>query len=238
MSFLPLAAGVVSALFALFILQQFVRKRRPYQLVWVLALLMFAVASFAAARGIMEGWSPGLFRIYYLFGAIVNVPVLGLGTIYLLAPRTIAHVVAVLIGIACIYAGGAVFSAEINQAPLIAAGRIPPAAKVMPDAVRTLSRYLSFTGFAVVLTGALWSAWRLSRKPDEHFRRLTKGNVLIAAGTAVVAIASSFARRGQGEVFAVGLLFGITIMFAGFLTATRQGALPTPLQPDDTTPSS
>jgi peptidoglycan/LPS O-acetylase OafA/YrhL len=88
---------------------------------------------------------------------------------------------------------------------------------------RTLSRYYSYTAFGIVLLGALFSAWRLSRKgaSDERLRRIASGNALIAAGTFVVAAASIAVRLGRGPsvaaVFSAGLLAGITTMFAGFL---------------------
>jgi len=213
----PLAAAVVSAAFAGLMAQQFFTRRRPHQLVWAIALGLFALASLAAGRGVIAGWNPFLFRSYYLAGAVINVPVLGLGTIYLLAPRKVGHAAAVLVAVAAVYAAGAVFSAVLHTAPLLVKSAIPSASLVMPGAVRRLSRIYSFTGFATVVSGALWSAWRLSLKSDDYLRRLAQGNILIALGTTVVAAASGFARHGRGFVFAIGLLAGVVIMFVGFL---------------------
>lgn len=212
----PLGAAIVSAIFAALVAQQWLSKQRPHQLAWAFALLMFAVASFAAAIGVLGQWTPTWFRVYYLFGAIVNVPVLALGTVYLLGPRRLGHAAAALVAVATVYAAGAVFTAALRETGLAVAG-IPSGREVMPEGVRTLSRYYSFAGFFVVVAGALWSAWRLARRPEEHLRRIAAANVLIAAGTFVVALASGFARYGQGSVFAVGLLAGVVLMFAGFL---------------------
>jgi hypothetical protein len=183
--------------------------------------MMFAIASFAAAIGVLDEWTRTLFRIYYLFGAILNVPVLGLGTIYLLGPRRAGHVAALLILVGSIYAAGAVFTASMNTAPLEVAG-IPSGRDVLPDSVRALSRYFSYAGFIVVVAGALWSAWRMSRSRSAHLKNLTIGNVFIAAGTFVVALAGVFARYGQGAVFSMALLAGVALMFWGFLK-TRSG---------------
>ncbi|MGI8426554.1 MAG: hypothetical protein ACR2FO_05215 [Actinomycetota bacterium] len=219
----PLAAAVVSAAFAGLMAQQFFTRKRPHQLAWALALTMFALASLAAGRGIIAGWNPFLYRSYYLLGAVINVPMLALGTIYLLGPRRVAHAAAALVAVAVVYAAGAVFSAELlgppsgQMDPLAVDSAIPSASLVIPGVVRRLSRLYSFTGFAIVVSGALWSAWRLSRKPDEYLRRLAQGNILIAVGTSVVAAASGFARHGNGFVFAIGLLAGVVIMFVGFL---------------------
>jgi hypothetical protein len=225
----PLAAAGVSGVFAAIMLRRFFDRGRPHELAWGVALLMFAVASFAAAMGILGGWSDFKFRTYYLFGAIINVPFLGLGTLYLLVPRKIAHAVATVVVATSIYAAGAVFTAQLNNAALNVAGSIPAGSEVMPEAVRTLSRYFSFAGFFVVVGGALASAWRLSRAPGEAARRLASGNILIAAGTFVVAVGSGFARYAAGSIFAIGLLAGVTLMFAGFLrTLSRLPGNPTP----------
>lgn len=218
----PLAAAAVSGLFSGLLARAWWARRRPHLIAWALALGMFALASLAAAIGLLAGWNTLLYRTYYLFGAIINVPVLALGTLYLLTSRHIGHVVAAVVAGACLVALVAVFSTTPHAAALATNG-IPPGAETMSSSVRTLSRYYSFSGFFVVVGGALWSAFRLSRGSGEHLRRLAFANALIAAGTFVVAIASGFARYGRGSVFAVGLLAGVTLMFAGFLK-TRPGA--------------
>ena len=218
----PLSAAAVSGVFAAIVLRRSLDRQRPHELAWGIALLMFAGASFAAAMGILGGWSGFKFRTYYLFGAIINVPFLGLGTLYLLVPRKVAHAAAAIVIVASIYAAGAVFTAQLDTSGLNVTGSIPPGSKVVPEAVRTLSRYFSYAGFFVVVGGALASAWRLSRSRGVAARRLASANILIATGTFVVAVASGFARYGGGSVFAVGLLAGVTLMFVGFMRTLIQ----------------
>ena len=79
----PLGAALVSAIFAAQLLRQFLAKHRPHQLAWTIALAMFAAATLATAAGVRDGWTPALFRAYYLFGAMINVPFLAAGTMYL-----------------------------------------------------------------------------------------------------------------------------------------------------------
>jgi drug/metabolite transporter (DMT)-like permease len=215
----PMAAAVVSALFCALVAQQWVRKGRPHQGAWAAALLMFAVASFAAAIGMLGEWSPALFRLYYLFGAIINVPFLGAGTIYLLARRPLGHAFALIVVVGAIFAAGVVFGARLDPEPLArATGEIPSGRDVWIEVLpRTLSRYYSFAGLFIVVAGALWSSWRLAQQRSERLRGLAIGNILIAVGTLVVGVASQFARYGRGSVFAVGLLVGVSVMFAGFL---------------------
>ena len=88
---LAFVATAVSSLFAQAMLVRYTRDRRPQDGAWALALGMFALASVALATGTATGWDNGTFRIFYLFGAVLDVPWLALGTVYLLASPRIAR---------------------------------------------------------------------------------------------------------------------------------------------------
>ena len=160
------------------------------------------------------------FRTYYLFGAVVNVPILALGTVYLHLPPKPAHRVAAGVLLACGLAAAAVWSTGLQTSVAGVGGRIPAGSEVMPEGIRQLSRYYSYSGFLVVVAGAVFSARRLARRPGSGFRRLAQGNALIAAGTVLVALGSAFARHGAGTIFSAGLAIGVTVMFVGFLRAS------------------
>src|SRR5438552_13236996 len=90
---LPMVAGLafvataVATLFAQATAVRWSRSRAPHQGAWTIALVFFALASAALATGASTGWDRGTFRAFYLLGAIVNVPWLALGTVYLLMGR-------------------------------------------------------------------------------------------------------------------------------------------------------
>ncbi|CAN5672013.1 hypothetical protein BH24ACT26_BH24ACT26_22250 [soil metagenome] len=216
MWFFPLGAAGVSGVFAALVGRQWLQRRRPNLLAWTVALGMFALASLAPAVGMLEGWTPAWFRIYYLFGAIVNVPVLGLGTIYLLGSRRAGHVCAAFVTVASLIAAVVVLQAHVD-ARLLDTDGIPKGSEVMSGGVRLLARLYSFAGFLVVVAGALWSAVELWRRQRADLRPLAVANGLIAGGTSVVALGSGFAFYGQGLPFAIGLFVGVCLMFWGFL---------------------
>jgi hypothetical protein len=221
----PLAAALVSAAFAVLVLRSWRVRRGPHLAAWSLALAMFGLASLAAALGMLLGWDGPLFRTYYLFGAIVNVPVLALGTVYLLAPRRVAHICTIAVAVLAVGAAVDVFEVGLRTEAFSTAG-IPPASEVLPDSIRTLSRIFSFAGFFVVVGGAVWSAARLVRQRAPHLRRLAGANLLIAGGTTVTAAASGFVRYGRGSIFSIGLLVGVSLMFAGFLRTRARPTAP------------
>lgn len=219
----PALAALVSGAFAALVLKAWGARRGPQLLAWGTALAMFATASLAAALGMVLGWSPTLFRTYYLFGAIVNVPVLAVGTTYLLMPRRAAHLVAVAVAILAVGA-----SIDVFQAPLVEGAlrtdEIPAGSDVLDEDIRTLSRVLSFAGFFVVAGGAVWSAIRLRRSSGARTQHLVSANLLIALGTTIAAVASGLARYERGAYFGVGLLLGVSLMFAGFMRTRPRGA--------------
>lgn len=215
----PLAAAAVSGIFSSVLFRQWWSRRKPHQLAWSVALAMFGIASLAAAVGLLFGWDGGWFRTYYLFGAIINVPVLGLGTAYLLLPRRWADAAAIVVIVLSLLATVVVFSTSLipHARAELAGHDIPHGSAVMPDAVRMMARYYSFVGFIAVVAGALWSSWRLRRQDAEHLRAIARANILIAVGTFIVAVGSGFAFYGEGWPFSVGLLVGVSLMFWGFL---------------------
>ena len=81
----------VATLFAQATLVRFTRDHRAQDRAWTIALAMFALASAALATGVSTGWDNGTFRVFYLFGAVLCVPWLGLGTVYLLAGATVGR---------------------------------------------------------------------------------------------------------------------------------------------------
>src|SRR5256885_11022582 len=83
-------AAVVSAAFAVVMAGRYLRRRRAHQLAWTIGLAMFAAAAVAGALARSGGATEAEYRVFYLFGAILNVAWLALGTVFLLVPR-VAH---------------------------------------------------------------------------------------------------------------------------------------------------
>src|SRR5919109_3977283 len=134
---LPAVATVASAAFAVAVLRQYAARRRTHQLAWGIALAMFALASLALTVGVAAGWSPFGFKVYYLFGAMLNVPWLALGTVSLLAGPLARR--AYLAGLALFTAASTVLLAlaEVGTADLV--GRVPEGKAFLPGPVRGLA---------------------------------------------------------------------------------------------------
>ncbi|HXM58042.1 MAG TPA: hypothetical protein VOB72_21775 [Candidatus Dormibacteraeota bacterium] len=101
---LPLATCLVSLVFAALVLEQWWHRRRPFQAVWGAGLVWYAISSGAQFAGATFGWSPALYRTWYLFGALLVAAYLGMGTVYLLARTGFAHFAGVSIAVGGLFA--------------------------------------------------------------------------------------------------------------------------------------
>jgi len=81
---LPLCSSLLSFVFTLFLLDQWLDRRRPYQLIWVFGMLWYALSAGTEFLGATIGWSEPLYKAWYLAGAVWVAGWLGLGTVYLL----------------------------------------------------------------------------------------------------------------------------------------------------------
>ena len=211
------SAAIIGVAFGLSTFERWLRAHKPHELAWSAALAMFAIAAAALALGAQAGWSGPVFRVFYLFGAIADVPVLALGTVYLLFGRRVGHGAALGVGALCAFAAGVLVMAPF-RAPL-PVDQLVQGSKVFGPLPRVLAGVASGGGALTIFGGALWSVWRVARTAAP--RRLLWSNALIALGTLVLGASGIFnSVFGAMTAFAVSLLIGISVVFAGFLVAS------------------
>lgn len=217
-SALAAAAGLVALAFALSTLERWLDRRRRHELAWTVALFMFTVGAGALLLGAANGWNGPTFRVFYLFGAILNVPFLALGTVYLLGGRRRGDAWAAAVALAGAFAAGVLAVAPLHGD--VPVHRLPQGSEVFGVLPRVLAAVASGAGALVVLAGAVRSAWRLrtSGRDRPGSRRLAAANAVIALGTLVLGASGLLnSVLGEMEGFAVTLTIGITLLFLGFL---------------------
>lgn len=208
---LPLITSIVSFVFALMVLEQFRVRRKPHQLAWAIGLLMYSLS--AATEFWSGAWGINLtnYRLWYLFGAVLVVAYLGMGTIYLLTPRKIAHLVMAVVLAASIYAAVRVYTASVDLGILTSLS-----GQAMPANVRAMTPAFNGFGTIALVGGAIYSAisfWRRRIMPHR-----VVSNTMIAVGAILPAIGGTSLRlTGDVRVFYLLELLGIVIIFLGFL---------------------
>lgn len=216
----PSAAAAVALVFAALLLQRYSTRRRPAQLLWAGALLMYAAASFALALGVRDGWSATEYRWYWALGAVLNVPYLAAGEVFLLAgDRRVRLATLALLLFGTAFALARVRTGTLDLAALGQELPLGKEAWARDPFVLDLARYYAFPAYFFLVGGTLWSAWRMRGRPG--LRDRFTGTLGIALGATIVAAGSAFALTGQLVGFSATLVVGITVMFWGFLRASR-----------------
>ncbi len=111
---------------------------------------------------------------------------------------------------------------EATLDPAVLAERLPSGKHVFGDgtAAHRLPQLISIPSYLILVGGACWSAWRMRGRPELRDRFF--GTLLIAGGATLIAgSVRAFAALGNLPGFSMALLAGISVMFLGFLRASR-----------------
>jgi len=203
-------------------------RRGRHELAWSVALALFAVAAGALATGASGGWDGTAYRLFYLVGAILDVPVLALGTVYLLWGRRAGDAAAWATAAGGGFAAGVMVSTRFTQA--LPAHRLAQGSHVLGVLPRAMAGVASGGATLVIVGGALWSVargrWVARARPALGGRRAL-GTVVVAAGTLVTGASGLLnSVADQMTAFAVTLAIGVAVLFVGFLLASSPGPAP------------
>jgi hypothetical protein len=219
---LPGVAAAASAAFAAAVLRQYAARRRSHQLAWGIALSMFALASLALTAGVAGGWTPFSFKLYYLFGAVLNVPWLALGTVQLQAGQLARRAYTAALVAFTAASTVLVAAAGVDAADL--AARLPEGKEFLPVPVRALAVLGNTVGTLVVVGGAVASGLALRSRRD--LRPRFEGTLLIALGVLLAAGGGVFAFLASSDKLALGLALGASVMYLGFRRASAPARPP------------
>ena len=171
------------------------RLLRARRFAWGAGLLSFAAAAATMAWGSAHGWDAPTFRVYYLAGALLSAPLLGIGSLQLNGRRWAGP-------LGLIYVGLAVGVAAAMPVHGVFSSTDVPHAQ---DHVDVFPRILAIAGSSLgTLAVVLVAAATLKRRP--------LGNALLVAAVAAAAGASALtqtavAAAAAGFALAAGLLY-------------------------------
>ncbi|MCL5107585.1 MAG: hypothetical protein M1401_01665 [Chloroflexi bacterium] len=215
---LPLLSTLVSLVFAATVFVQYRHRRKPYQLVWTIGLLWYAISAGTEFLGNGFGWNLTLYRWWYIIGAFYVAAYLGMGTVYLIVRRRYAHAIMALLVLGSLYAAYRVLAAPVDPALLPKAGEIVTG-QALPSNVRILTPFFNVFGAGALVAGAVYSAWVFWRKGIMGHRVVS--NILIALGAFIPSLTGGLSRFGFSGLFFLGELLGVVIIFLGFLVSVE-----------------
>jgi hypothetical protein len=220
---IPLIAGAVGGAFAAVVARQYLNRRKPYQATWAVALAMFAAAALFETAGEAFGWSDATYKGYYLFGGVLNVGWLGLGSLLLLIPPRAGRIATISMVVVSIVALVSVLVAHTDSQLLRA--QVPARGAI--DVPALLPLVTNLGGSLLLIGGAAWSAWKAARAGAPRNRVV--GLAVLAAGAFIVAGGHSYAQtKGVYAAQPISEALGIVAMFVGYLVVESRLALLTP----------
>ena len=147
---------------------------RSRHIAWAGGVLAFAAATGAMAWGAAHGWDSRAFRVWYLAGALLSAPLLGVGSLMLWGRRWAAP-------LGLLYAGLAIgLAAAMPVHGAFDSTHVPHA----QDHVDTLPRVVAIAGSSLGTLAVLLDA-------VAPLRRRPLGNALVVAAIAAAAAASA-----------------------------------------------
>lgn len=227
-SALALLAAVAATVFAVDLWLDYRRRPRPHIAAYGIGMTMFAVATWAFFIGLSFGWTGPVYRTFYLFGAILNIPFLALGSMFLVVGRRSGHVMAIALG--AFTAIATTLTATVPFANPLPESGVPHEIFAEGFGPRLFAIIGGAAGTTILVVLAVVSILRFWRKN----RKIVWGNLLIVAGTLAAASGGTGLALGESSAFAVSLLAAVTLIWAGYKVAS--GRRSTAAAPSVSTP--
>ncbi len=237
---------VVTGLFAGLVTRQYAKRRRIYQLFWMLALLMafFATLSYVFMVLIGPTTSAGIifFRLYYILGAALAPSWLGLGSIALVTGPRATRITFVILLVVSVLTAVLIAINPIDLHSLSQVAGTPGAGILQPGAWLVFIITLNSLGVLAVVGVAAYSGWKLLRRAKSvggfDPRNLLWANVLILVGDLLNAAAGTSAKFfGLESSFWLIMALGWGVFFAGVVLTGKRivpAAMAQPARKDET----
>jgi hypothetical protein len=186
---------------------------------------MFALATLALAHGLIVGWSGAGYRVFFLFGAILNIPFLALGSMFLVAGRRAGTIMFLFLG--ALSAISITLTTTVDFAQALPAGGVPE--HVFPPisagfGPRLLAAISGGIGASILVVLSVVSVIRFWRKS----RRIVWGNLLVLGGTLAASTGGTGLALGRSAAFSLSLMAAVTLIWWGFRVSSGARAVGIP----------
>ncbi len=175
---------------------------------------MFALATWALFAGVTFGWTGGYYRTFFLLGAILNIPFLALGSMFLVVGKRSGHTMTIFLAAFTAISTTMTLTAPFQRS--LPETGIPHDMFATGFSPRLFAAIGGGTGATILIALAVVSLVRFWKKS----RHLVWGNALILAGTLAAAYGGTALAVGDGSVFALSLLVAVSLIWAGYRVAS------------------
>ncbi|MCH8247169.1 MAG: hypothetical protein IH951_12270 [Bacteroidetes bacterium] len=217
--FIPILTFFVSVPFFVSLYRHWRRKPEALYLAWwAIGVATFGIGTFTEGATTILGWNPGIFKAWYISGALLGGAPLAQGTIYLFFSNRIAHrLTAVLL----LYITVASVFVLLSPLDLSQVESYRLSGSVLEwQWVRLFSPVVNLYAVVFLIGGAIWSAVKYARS-DRSLRDRMWGNIAIAVGAILPGIGGTATRAGYVEVLYVTEFVGLLLIWLGYNLMTR-----------------
>jgi hypothetical protein len=229
--YLPIASTTLCLLFLAVLLARAARRRwAPHLVWWAVGVFFYGLGTAIESIITLRGNSPLLNTLWFWTGAILGGYPLATGSLYLLAPRRLAHILTVISLAVVVAASACVLMAPVDTAAATAAAR-PSGDFIVHNWqwVRLLSIPINLYAAVFLIGGAAYSSLRFAfpehdpRTGAPGPRNLPRavGTGLIAVGALLPGIGGGMAKNGITEALYVGEFLGIILIWIGYEVCVR-----------------
>lgn len=216
--YLPIATTILAIPFAVAVGRRFQRHpERLHLLWWTIGVAAYGAGTLTESLTTILGWREPVFKLWYITGALMGGAPLAQGTVYLMLPRRVAHLLTTILVAVIAAAAVAVWLSPVDYSlvePHRLTGRV-----FEWTWVRRFSPFINLYAVIFLIGGAILSAVRYSRRPETRHRMWA--NVWIALGAILPGIGGTATRFGYTEVLYVTELIGLLMMWRGYVISVR-----------------
>lgn len=223
MHYISIFSTLVAFVFAVAVFNRYRQRGGTHLLLWGVGLCLYGLGTLTEAVMIFT-FSPLALKLWYLSGAMLTAAWLGQGTIHLLVRRAgVAPSLTGILAVVSLVALGLILAAPLTSANPSYVLSQPVSGQYRDiltrnGAIIVLTILLNIYGTIALVGGAIYSAFLFWRKRVLASRLV--GNILIAAGALMPAMAGSFIKAGLADWLYLSEFLGVVLMYIGFLQAT------------------
>lgn len=191
-----------------------------YILWWTIGVFTYAAGTTVESIHTIFGWSPIVFKTWYIAGAFLGGVPLAQGTIYLLMKRKTAHILTSILIVVLIISSVLVILSPLNSS--IVTDKLN--GNVLEwTFIRYITPFINIYAVIFLVGGAFYSALKYYKSAE--YKGRFWGNLLIAFGGILPGIGGTATKMGYTYVLYVTELLGILLIFWGYIVIRNDSSL-------------
>lgn len=211
-AYIPISTTLFTIYFFIVISKHWRKKPDAlYLLWWTLGVVFYGIGTLVESIHTIYGWSPFIFKAWYIAGAFLGGVPLAQGTIYLLMKRKTANIMTSILVVVLIISGILVILSPLDVSKVTEKlnGNV-----LEWSFIRLITPFVNIYAVIFLVGGAFYSAFKYYK--SNEFKGRFWGNVLIAIGGILPGIGGTATKFGYTYVLYVTELLGILLIFAGY----------------------